>query len=82
MSIVSLTQYRGAVSVEADDVERVLADIDANDGDRAANLGHGVLLVWLPPASILLARQEHGRTIPLPDISPKMNTRQSISEAP
>jgi hypothetical protein len=37
-------------------VERVLADINADDGDRVENLGHGVLLVWVPPASIRLAR--------------------------
>ena len=38
--------------IQADDVERVLADINAEDGDCVENLGHGVLLVWVPPASI------------------------------
>jgi hypothetical protein len=33
----------------------VLAEINADDDDRAENLGHGVLLVWLPLASLSLA---------------------------
>jgi hypothetical protein len=38
----------------ADDVERVLADIDADHGDGDVRvLGHGVLLVWQPHASVL-----------------------------
>ncbi|MYV84104.1 hypothetical protein GTH44_19845, partial [Bradyrhizobium japonicum] len=32
-------------------------------------LGHGVLLVLAPLASLSLAGQEHGRTIPLADMS-------------
>ncbi len=51
-------------------MERVLADIDADHGDR--NIGcprHGVLLVFGAPCQLrLLAGQEHGRTIPLADI--------------
>ena len=50
-----LTQHQGAVPIQADDVERVLADIDADDGDRAESLGHDVLLIWLPLASLSLA---------------------------
>src|SRR5213080_2552952 len=52
------------------DVERVLADIDADHGDRCVEfLRHGVLLVLSAPCQLLiLAGPEHGRTIPLPDI--------------
>ncbi|MGO4514085.1 hypothetical protein AB4Z51_44770, partial [Bradyrhizobium sp. 2TAF36] len=49
-------------------MERVFADIDADHGDRGIEcLGHGVLLVLAPLASLSLAGQEHGRTIPLAD---------------
>src|SRR6266851_232684 len=53
--------------IEADDVERVLADIDAGDGDCSIEfLRHSVLLVFGAPCQRnLLAGQEHGRTIPL-----------------
>src|SRR5437764_410116 len=49
------------------DVERVLADIDADHGDRCVEfLRHGVLLVLSAPCQLLiLAGPEHGRTIPL-----------------
>src|SRR5437868_10949043 len=49
------------------DLERVLADIDADHGDRCVeHLRHGVLLVLSAPCQLLvLARPEHGRTIPL-----------------
>src|SRR5258707_8330487 len=52
------------------DVERVLADIDADHGDRCVEfLRHGVLLVLSAPCQLLiLAGPEHGRTIPLADI--------------
>ncbi|TFV35051.1 hypothetical protein E4K65_46775 [Bradyrhizobium niftali] len=54
----------------AHDVERVFADIDADHGDRGTGcLGHGVLPVLAPLASLSLAGQEHGRTIPLADLS-------------
>ncbi|WP_459592916.1 hypothetical protein, partial [Bradyrhizobium diazoefficiens] len=44
--------------------------IDADHGDRGTGcLGHGVLLVLAPLASLSLAGQEHGRTIPLADIA-------------
>jgi len=50
------------------DVERVLADIDADR--RIGCLRHGVLLVFGAPCQLrLLAGQEHGRTIPLADIT-------------
>ncbi|WP_459584019.1 hypothetical protein, partial [Bradyrhizobium diazoefficiens] len=46
------------------------ADIDADHGDRGTGcLGHGVLLVLAPLASLSLAGQEHGRTIPIADIA-------------
>src|SRR4051812_11616601 len=51
------------------DVERVLADIDADHGDRRIGyLRHGLLLVFGAPCQLRwLAGQEHGRTIPLAD---------------
>jgi hypothetical protein len=56
----------------AHNVERVLADIDADYDDRGIGyLRHGVLLVFGAPCQLrLLAGQEHGRTIPLTDIGP------------
>jgi hypothetical protein len=53
----------------ANDVERVLADIDADYGGRSVEfLSHGVLsLSSVTLASISLAGREHGRTIPLAD---------------
>ncbi|WP_205124613.1 hypothetical protein, partial [Bradyrhizobium sp. MOS001] len=55
--------------IVAHDMERVFADIDADHGDRGIEcLGHGVLLVLAPLASLSLAGQEHGRTIPLADL--------------
>jgi hypothetical protein len=36
-------------------VKRIFANINADDGDRAEKLGHGVLLGWLPLASLSLA---------------------------
>jgi hypothetical protein len=51
------------------DVERVLADINADHGDRCVEfLRHGVLLVLSAPCQLrVLAGPEHGRTIPLSD---------------
>jgi hypothetical protein len=51
-------------------VERVLADIDADHGDRGIGcLRHGALFVFGAPCQLsLLAGQEHGRTIPLRDM--------------
>jgi hypothetical protein len=47
------------------------ADIDADHGDRGIGcLTHGVLLVFGAPCQLrLLAGQEHGRTIPLSDVT-------------
>jgi hypothetical protein len=46
-------------------------NIDANYGDRilCCCCGHCVLLVRAPLASLSLG-QEHGRTIPLPEVRP------------
>jgi hypothetical protein len=70
-----LTQHDGASLIETYDVEGVLADIDADDGNRAVEiLRHGVLLVVGAPGQLpSLAGQEHGRTIPLTDISRLLN---------
>ena len=59
-----LTQPNCTALIETYDVERVLADIDADDGNRAVEtLRHGVLLVAGAPGQLLsLAGQEHGRT--------------------
>ncbi|WP_284274345.1 hypothetical protein [Bradyrhizobium iriomotense] len=48
------------------EVERVLADIDADHGNRCLEfLGHGMLLVLSAPCQLrVLAGPEHGRTIP------------------
>jgi hypothetical protein len=58
------------IDILAHDVERVLADINADHGDRSIGcLRHGVLLVFGAPCQLrLLAGQEHGRTIPLADM--------------
>ena len=46
-----------------------LRDIDADYGNRTMCCRrHGMLLVLAPLASLSLAGQEHGRTIPLADI--------------
>ena len=66
-----LAQHDRTTLIVADDVERVLADIDTDHGDCVVwCLGHGVLLVVGAPCQrlTLLAGQEHGRTIPLADI--------------
>jgi hypothetical protein len=55
--------------IEAYNVERVLANIDAGDGGCSVEfLRHSVLLVLGAPCQRnLRAGQEHGRTIPLPE---------------
>src|SRR6202790_4821317 len=74
-----LPQHDGAARIVAHDVERVLADIDADHGDRGIGcLRHGVLLVFGAPRQLrLLAGQEHGRTIPLADISKSKRTEKA-----
>ncbi len=52
-------------------MERVLADIDTNHGDRRAELlRHSVLLAFGAPGKVRLpVGQEHGRTIPLAEVA-------------
>ena len=66
-----LSQHNRTAPIKADNMERVLADIDADYGDYTMScLGHGVLLVFGAPRQLRsLAGQEHGRTIPLADIA-------------
>jgi hypothetical protein len=61
-----LTQCDCTAFIETNNMERVLADIDADCGNRSAEiLRHGVLLVFGAPCQHRsLAGQEHGRTIP------------------
>src|SRR4030088_3162915 len=48
-----LPQHDGAARIVAHDVERVLADIDADHGDRSIGcLRHGVLLVFGAPCQL------------------------------
>jgi hypothetical protein len=48
-----LAQHNGTTLIVAYDVERVLADIDANHGDCSVEcLGHGVLLVLGAPSQL------------------------------
>src|SRR5271156_383516 len=65
-----LSQHDRAALVQSYDVERVLADIDADYGDRSVKLlRHGVLLVVGAPFQLRSAGQDHGRTIPLANLS-------------
>ena len=55
--------------IEANNMEGVLADIDADYGDRDTScFRHSVLLVFGAPWQLAAAGQEHGRTIPLGDL--------------
>src|SRR6516162_7673714 len=48
-----LPQHQGSTAILADQMERVLADIDADDGDFATEfLGHGVLLCPRCPSPV------------------------------
>src|SRR5215467_1911091 len=48
-----LAQHNAAALIQTDDMERVLADIDTDYGDRAVKIvGHGVLLVFGAPCQI------------------------------
>src|SRR6266568_4774803 len=64
-----LAQNDGAHLVEADEVERILADVDADcrNGFKAGGLAwHGMLLVFAAPCQLCgWAGQEHGGSIPL-----------------
>ena len=58
-------------------MERETLKHSPDHGDRGiGGLRHGVLLVFGAPCQLrLLAGQEHGRTIPLPDIRRRAMTR-------
>src|ERR1700746_2752280 len=61
-----LPKHDRTTKIVSHDVERVLANIDADHGDCAVVGMHGVLLVFAAPGQLLsLAGREHGRTIPL-----------------
>src|SRR5499427_6983847 len=69
-----LPQHDRAVLILANDVERVLTDVDANHASDCTVVlaGHGVLLVFAAPCQLRsLAGPEHGRTIPLADVTPR-----------
>jgi hypothetical protein len=78
-----LAQHNCAAPIKADYMERVLADIDADYGDCTMSyLGHGVLLVFGAPSQLhSLAGQEHGRTIPLPDVTVLLSKNEVRAEA-
>jgi hypothetical protein len=51
-----LTQHNGTTLIVAYDVERILANIDANHGNCSVEcLGHGVLLVFGAPSQHSIA---------------------------
>ena len=61
-----LPQNNLSAAVLTNNVEQVLTDIDADNGNPGVLLRHGVLLVFGTPCQLQsLAGQEHGRTIPL-----------------
>jgi hypothetical protein len=63
-------QHDCATTIEPNDVERVLTDINADYGNRTLCCrSHGVLLGLAPLASLSRAGQEPGRTIPLPGMA-------------
>jgi hypothetical protein len=68
--------------IETYDVERVLADIDADHGDHGIEfLRHSVLLVFGAPCQRnLLVGREHGRTIPLPDSNIAVRVTAELSQ--
>jgi hypothetical protein len=64
-----LAQHDCTAIIEPDDVERVLANINADYRNRNLCVaGMACSLVWAPLTSLSLVGQEHGRTIPLTDI--------------
>src|SRR5215467_11491002 len=73
-----LAQNDGAALVEADEVEGVLADVDAEDGDgvfRLARHGPGSLLGSAPRPTTGYCG-EHRRSIPLGDLNPPGETAE------
>src|SRR5258708_13162801 len=77
-----LPQHDGTALILANDVERVLADIDADHGDRGIGcLRHGVLLVFGAPCQLrLLAGAGPRRACPLTSI--RLNSRCTPPPAP
>src|ERR1700682_689842 len=76
-----LPQHNGTALILADDVERVLADIDADHGGRNVEfLRHGVLLVLSAP----LPASRAGRARARPDhpISGPLGVVRSLRAAP
>src|SRR6185369_14132414 len=66
-----LPQHDCATTIEPNDVERVLTDINADYGNRTLCCrSHGVLLILVPLASLSLAGQEHGPDHPITGLSP------------
>jgi DNA recombination protein RmuC len=78
-----LTQRDCAAFIKTNDMERVLADIDADYGNRSVEiLRHGVLLVFGAPCQLRsLAGQEHGRTIPLAEMNARPSTQSNFNYA-
>src|SRR6516165_3200365 len=75
-----LPQHDAAAPILADEVERILADIDPDYGNFDVNFrGHGLLLCLRCPGQLAsLAGLEYGRAIPLADSS-RVATRQTGS---
>src|SRR5258708_16227941 len=71
-----LPQHNGTALILANDVERVLADIDADYGGRNVEVFfHGVLLVFCsPPPPPLLAGRGRGPARPLSGLNLSLNT--------
>src|SRR5215831_15333323 len=70
MSLTSLSSTRARTTlIVPHDVERVLANIDADHGDCAVGLlRHGVLLVFAALSSSITGGAGAARTIPLPEV--------------
>jgi hypothetical protein len=75
-----LPQHDRPALIKANNMERVLTNIDAYYDDRGVEyLRHGVLLVFGARGQLRsLAGQEHGRTIPLTDIAIRSLRRPSF----
>jgi hypothetical protein len=78
-----LPQHDRPALIKANNVERVLTNIDAHYDDHGVQyLRHGVLLVFGAYCQLRsLAGQEHGRTIPLADIYVRQNQRPRTTAA-
>jgi hypothetical protein len=76
-----LPQNNLSAAVLTNNVERVLTDIDADNGNPGVDLlRHDVLLVFGAPCQLQsLAGQEHGRTIPLAEVAP-FDERSVVSQ--